>query len=93
MHTLKVCPALSRGGQSPRLDLWYTFGKRESTFSMTRKLLAGAAAIYFLGVLGVSVGYLSSHWAEDWPLGDQIVESLRVGIFWPAYAAEMLIGA
>ncbi len=57
---------------------------------MLRKLLISVAALYLLGVVGVGGGYMSQNWTDEWPLGDQLADAVKIGASWPALVVWMV---
>lgn len=59
---------------------------------MAKKALIAIVVFYMLGVFGVSIGYMSQNWADDWGAGDQLADALWIGVSWPVVVVDLIAG-
>ncbi len=59
---------------------------------MVKKVLIAVVVFYLLGVFGVAGGQLSSTWDNEWSLGQQLAEAIRIGITWPLLVINLIRG-
>ena len=57
---------------------------------MFRKLMMAVSIFYLLGVVGVGGSYLSNNWTNEWALGDQLADAIKIGVAWPALVVGMV---
>lgn len=60
---------------------------------MVKRIVISAVVFYLLGVFGVTGGYLSEYWEEDWGTGDQVMTALETGALWPKLVLELATGS
>jgi len=58
---------------------------------MGKKISVTLIVLYLLGVIGVTVGGLSTNWDDDWPIHQQIDDAMKMGFGWPIAVAELLV--
>ena len=58
-----------------------------------KKILIVAALFYALGVFATGGGYFAEHMDSDYGLGDQVVNATQIGVVWPYYAYQLILGA
>ena len=56
---------------------------------MAKKTAITLAALYLLGLIGVTADVLSSNWSEDWPFQQRFAQAAMIGAKWPISVVEV----
>ena len=66
---------------------------RHETNIMLKKILIIMGSFYMVGVFGFAIAFGTRNWSEGWDFAEMALEAVGVGISWPFFFVQNILGA
>ncbi len=59
---------------------------------MLKKILIIGGSFYLIGVFGFAIAFGTKNWSEGWGIAEMVLEAVGVGISWPYFFIQNILG-